>query len=60
MSAVLDHTCYKNMLIPSSANLQEADLLYTHFTHTTWLNAGHSNGDQDMSLDLLKVAICPK
>ena len=48
------------MIIPSSADWQEANLLCTHFTHTTWLNAGHSNGDQDKSLDLLKVAICPK
>ena len=48
------------MIIPSSANQQEANLLYTHVTYTTWLSAGHSNGDQDMGLDLLKVAICPK
>ena len=48
------------MIIPSSADQQKANLLYTYFTHTTWLNAGHSNGDQDMSPDLIKVSTCPK
>ena len=48
------------MILPSSADQQTTDLLYTHFIYANWLNSGHGKGAQDMGLKLLKLGIYPK